>query len=373
MIRYLIKNNFKIMFRSATNIMILILAPLAIMAVLSSAFSALMDKYEDVGSFKAGYRIETNDSFISVDIFTTSAAEEGITFVEYKTGEPKDIIKENKLGGFVIFGKDSEGKDYYTVYENDDSDGEGQILEYLLHAFYENITTMIIEFNDQIPDAEDETTDPARLFTTETADFIPAVNSTDYYGIIYIIYFSWCTIVCGAGLLASEKKYRIGKKITVSGISELKSYFAKFIPLVLVVILGISLSAVISMFLFGVNWGNVAMSGLLVLVGILATTAMGLMFYAIFDNMVITVIAVFMLVWTAGFIGGSFETYLFSSFSDALKHLSPIYYENRACVEISSMGSSDYFTKSLIFSGTIAVACSCIAVLAGKIRRGRTA
>ena len=373
MIRYLIKNNFKIMFRSATNIMILILAPLAIMAVLSSAFSALMDKYEDVGSFKAGYRIETEtDSkegdnpagLYMIDRLANIAAEQGITFVEYKTGEPRDMIKENKLGGFVIFGKDT-----YTVYENDDSDGEGQILEYLLHAFYENSTVVYIETHDR----NYYPADTSRLFTTENADFIPAVNSTDYYGIIYIIYFSWCTIVCGAGLLASEKKYRIGKKITVSGISEFKSYLAKFIPLVLVVILGISLSSVISMFLFGVNWGNLAMSGLLVLVGILAATAMGLMFYAIFDNMVITVIAVFMLVWTAGFIGGSFETYLFSSFSDAVKQLSPIYYENRACVEISSMGSSDYFTKSLIFSGTIAVACSCIAVLAGKIRRGRTA
>ena len=58
MIRYLIKNNLKIMGRSMTNILLFVIAPLTVIAVLSSAFSALMESYQNVDSFKVGYRLE---------------------------------------------------------------------------------------------------------------------------------------------------------------------------------------------------------------------------------------------------------------------------------------------------------------------------
>ena len=45
MIRYLIKNNLKLMFRSPANLFLYILCPLVILSVLSNAFSALMESY----------------------------------------------------------------------------------------------------------------------------------------------------------------------------------------------------------------------------------------------------------------------------------------------------------------------------------------
>lgn len=73
-----------------------------------------------------------------------------------------------------------------------------------------------------------------------------------------------------------------------------------------------------------------------------------------------------------GFFGGSFETYMFSSISDILKHLSPIYHGNRALVELSCIGESNYVASSVWFLLVITVICSAIAILAGSIRkRGR--
>ena len=98
------------------------------------------------------------------------------------------------------------------------------------------------------------------------------------------------------------------------------------------------------------------------------------MIYAIFDNMVITVILVFMAVWTWGFLGGSFETYLFSETPASVQHLSPIYYLNRSLVELSSMGTSDYVWRSLAISGAMTLVCSALAVFAATIRkRGKRA
>ena len=155
----------------------------------------------------------------------------------------------------------------------------------------------------------------------------------------------------------------------VSGISDLKEYLSKFLPMVLMACEGLAIYGILSIVLLDVHWGNMALSAILVVLGIMAATALGLMVYAICDNMVVTVIIVFMLVWAWGFLGGSFETYIFSGTSEFLKKLSPIYYENRAVVELSCMGESEYVIKSIICSGVMVFVCSAIAVLAGALRR----
>ena len=47
MIRYLVKNNLKLMSRSVTNILLLVIMPLILIALLSSAFNDMMKKYQD--------------------------------------------------------------------------------------------------------------------------------------------------------------------------------------------------------------------------------------------------------------------------------------------------------------------------------------
>lgn len=42
--------------------------------------------------------------------------------------------------------------------------------------------------------------------TIENPGHAPAIDSTDYYGIVFIVYISWCAIVGGAGLFTNEKK-----------------------------------------------------------------------------------------------------------------------------------------------------------------------
>ena len=94
--------------------------------------------------------------------------------------------------------------------------------------------------------------------------------------------------------------------------------------------------------------------------------------YSFSDNLVITIIILFTLVWIMGFLGGSFETYMFSSTPETLKHLSPLYHGNRALVELSCMGESDYVGSSLLYSLAVTVFCSAIAILTGYTRkRGR--
>ena len=343
------------MTRSMTNTLLLVVTPLILVALLSSAFNDMMSKYEDGSEIVAGYRIEGGQISTNnlADAFKDAAAQNGYVLREYPTGDPGDIIREEKIGGFVTFGDGT-----YTVYQNNDYIEEAKVLEYFVNAFYENAAAAAMGMD----------TDSAVL-KIEHPEYMKEIGSTDYYGIIEIIYFGWCAIVCGAGIFMNEKKYKITKKLHVSALSESKLYLAKFVPIVSVVLLGNVISILLSIVLFGVHWGNPLLSAVIVFFSASAATALGLMAYYIFDNIVVTIIAVFTVVWVAGFFGGSFETYMFSVHSLAVKRLSPIYHINRALVELSCMGHSDYVVSAILYCVAVFVGCSLVAVAAGNLRK----
>ena len=94
MIRYLIKNNFKLMFRSTWSIVVMVLGPILVIAVLSSAFSALMKSYEGVDEFSVGYRVQNVEEAM-IEATKLAGEEAGILFYEYTEGEIEDIMANN--------------------------------------------------------------------------------------------------------------------------------------------------------------------------------------------------------------------------------------------------------------------------------------
>ncbi len=361
MIRYLIKNNFKLMYRNTWSLVLMVVGPILVIAVLSSAFSELMKSYEDVGAFEVGYRVEKDSPFSDyISIMKEVGKENKITFHEYPEGEPKDMIENNNLAGFVAFEEDE-----YVLYKSADYEVEGITLEYFLSRIMsENISASMQMINGTY---ESDVELPVKEL-----EFMPSIDSKDYYGIIYIVYFCWCGIICATGVLSNEKKYGIERKFQVSNLSEVQMYMGKWIPITLTVTAGMGTAIILTIILFNIHWGNPPLSALLVFMMILAGSAFGMMLYNISNNLVITIIVQFTTVWVLGFLGGSFETYMFSSIPDILKQVSPIYHGNRALVELSCMGQSDYVSSAVIYSLVITLACSAIAILVSGIRkRGR--
>lgn len=360
MIRYLIKNNFKLMFRNTWSVAVMLLGPVLIIAVLSSAFSELMKSYEGVDEFAVGYRMqEEPEDTVLFETVQKAGEENGILFYEYPEGKIKDIMEKNELAGFVEFTEDN-----YVVYKSADYEVEGIALEYFINKVMNEGVNASLQMQKQDTDTI--------VLPVDELEFMPAVNARDYYGIIYIAYFCWCGMICATGVLSNEKKYGIVRRFQVSNLSEMQNYLGKFIPINLTVSVGMAIATGITVLLYDIHWGNPILSALIVFMMIVAGNAMGMMFYYISDNLVITIIMLFTIVWFLGFFGGSFETYMFSSTPDWIKHLSPIYHGNRALVELSCMGKSDYVIGALWYSFSITVICSGIAVLAGSIRkRGR--
>ena len=353
MIRYLIKNNFKLMFRNTWSVAVMLLGPILVIAVLSSAFSELMKSYEGVDEFTVGYRIQEADNSI-IEATKIAGEEAGILFFEYPEGEIKDVMEKNELSGFVEFAEDK-----YTVYTSADYEVEGITLEYFMNKVTNEGLNASLQIKEQAK----------IVLPVEQLKYMPAIDSVDYYGIIYIVYFCWCGMICATGVLSNEKKYGIIRRFQVSNILESQNFFGKFIPIVLTVTGGMAIATIITVLLYDIHWGNPFLSTVIVFLMIVAGTALGMMLYNISDSLVITIILQFTIVWFMGFFGGSFETYMFSSTSDLLKQLSPIYHGNRALVELSCMGESSYVASTVIYSLAITVICSIIAIFAGYVRK----
>lgn len=353
MIRYLIKNNFKLMFRNTWSVVVMLLGPILVIAVLSSAFSELMQSYEGVDTFSVGYRAQQADNTM-IEATKIAGEEAGILFYEYPEGEIKNVMEKNELAGFVEFSEDK-----YTVYTSADYEVEGITLEYFMNKVMNEGVNASLQLQEQSEIA----------LPIEQLEYMPAIDSVDYYGIVYIVYFCWCGIICATGVLSNEKKYRITRRFQVSNISEIKNFLGKFIPIILTITGGMGIATIITVLLYDINWGNPLVSAFIVFLMIVAGVALGMMLYNITDNLAITIILQFTIVWFLGFFGGSFETYMFSSTPDLLKQLSPIYHGNRALVELSCMGESSYVVSAIIYSLAITVVFSIIAIFAGYVRK----
>ena len=347
--------------RSATNILLYIVTPVILVALLSSAFNDLLQKYETNGSIKAGYIINTDDTDVKTKLLTeqvkTAANENDIILIEYPECDVEKKIMEEDLAGFVVFEKDGK----YIVYQNGERKYEAKALDYLIDSVDKRIAQFMLDaYRSDVP--------PEVNIGVEHPQYMKPIEASDYYGIVEVVYFGWCAVVCGAGIFTAEKKYHIGKKLKVSGLSELQLFLGKFIPMLLVVSISSLLTAGITLLLFGVHWGSPLISALIVVMSAAAATAFGLMFYNITENVVVTIIAVFAVVWVAGFTGGSFETYMLSTQPQVLKEISPIYHINRALTELSCMGHSDYTLSAFTYCITIMLVSASVAVAAGYIR-----
>ena len=334
----------------------MLLGPVLVIAVLSSAFSELMKSYEGVEEFAAGCRQQGQQmSDGQTEQLKRAGKETGILFYEYPEGDIQEIVEKNGLAGFVELTGDE-----YVVYTSADYETEGIVLRYFMNKLMRAAGSAMLQTQERITLPEEE------------LSYMPAIDARDYYGIIYIVYFCWCGIICATGVLSDEKKYGIGRRLAVSGMSEWKAYLGRYIPVILTTAAGMAAATGITILLYDIHWGRPLLSAFIVFVTILAGTALGMMLYNISDSLVITIIVQFTLVWIMGFLGGSFETYMFSSLPETLKNLSPIYHINRALVELSCMGESSYIAGAIWYSLAITVICSAVALLAGHIRkRGR--
>lgn len=364
----LMKNNIKLMLRSKAIMLIIIICPVLVIAVLSSVFEEMMKSFDMEDGFTVGYRVSEESIFFEHKEAIQAGAEEAdMSFIEYPTGDVMDICAKNNCGIFVEFEKDS-----YRIYCTKEYETEGTMVEYFLNRMMNGLMSGMQGTVLQGTELQGTKSGDGKVqIPIESLEAMPNVDSKNYYGIIYIVYFVGCCFITLASVFSSERKHKIGARYGVSPVSNLGFYLAKVLPCILVTVIGIGISTLLSTFSFGIKWGNYPMTILIMTLFIIASSAFGLLLCLLFRNLAISISLLFASTWVAGFVGGSFETYMFSKVDESIKLLSPIYHVNRTLVEYSAMGYSDYAKGCIVYLLLMTVGCAILGVLVSNLNRGK--
>ncbi len=348
----LIKNNLKLMLRSKWILFLMIILPVVTIALLSNAFQEMMKSAYRFSEFKVGYRME--EESIYKDIFPMlekECAKRDMILVDYPRGDIRELIQNNTVAVFIEIKDDNT----YALYRSNSNKTEAAIAESIFSVFFyefnEGLTLQTYGLEQGL--LEMPTVEGVDI-KHDSLNIDPVPSSTDYYGIIYIVYFTWCGMVSLVAVVSSERKSAIPKRIRVSHISKIGYYLGKFIPCTLAIFIEVCAAWGLSVFLMDIQWGKIGLSAFILFLLSMAASAFGLLLFQLFNNVAISIVAGFVIIWIEGFLGGSFQTYMYSGLPDKLVYLSPLYWINRTLVEFSTKGQSDYTV-------------GCIVIIAGMI------
>jgi ABC-2 type transport system permease protein len=325
MLWIMIKNNFKLMLRSKWFLGMMILGPVIVIAALSSAFHNIMKNNEELGHFNVGYQIAKTSIYAPYLEGLEKKEVDGITFVRYNKADPEQEIKNGTVKVFVAIEQDN-----YKIYSQKESEAQASMTQYFFYQIFHGAEPSV-----EIPVAEKE--------------FVKIPSSINYYGKIEIVYFLWCSMILLSAVITSERKNRIQPRYKLSPATNLILYLAKVIPCFLAISIVMAGSTILSTIIFDIKWGCIVPSILMLLLGAVAVSTSAVILFGCISNVAVAVVIEFVLVWIFGFLGGSFESYLYSSMAEWLKKLSPVYYLNRVLVEYETNGSSAYTKEAVIF------------------------
>jgi ABC-2 type transport system permease protein len=360
----LIKNNLKLMLRSKWILVLMIILPLITISLLANAFREMMDTDYSIEEFQVGYRLEDNSIYKDmIPGLQTLCKDNDVILQEYPNGDIKKLLQDETVEVFVEIKDDT-----YVLYQSNKYKAEAAVTESIFSGFFYKVNeAMTAQSYTAGQGVQQETVNAANQeghkMIKEVLDTDPVPSSTDYYGIIYIVYFAWCGMISLVAVISSERKNAIPRRMRVSHLPKWNYYVGKLIPCTLAIFFEVCTAWILSVLLFDIHWGNITIALFIIFLISVAASVFGIVLFQLFKNVAISIVTGFIIIWIAGFFGGSFQTYIYAALPQKLVNMSPIYYVNRTLVEFSTKGGSDYTGKCIGFLLGIIFVCGILGIL----------
>lgn len=356
----LIKNNLKIMFRDKILIVILVILPVIVIAVLSSVFSDVLKKNYSMEAFKVGYYVQPDSKVEAImPKVIQGFKDNNIKLEEMKVQEGVRKVKSKAIEAFVEINDNK-----YTIYKRNEESSGSEILE-------NSVGSVMYVYDGSKMLMGHLLEDSNNLLSVQKIKADPMPSSTVYYGIVEVVYLICFGMIGVTALINSERKYGVINRIKLTNASPVVLFLGKLIPSVIAMSVEVSIAVLASTVLMGVDWGNSLLTSAgIIFLEIMSVSAFGILISTIIKNQALINVIIFLLSFSLGFLGGSFQTYMYNIISYDLVKLSPIYYINRSLVELSTKGSSAYIGSCIEILAAIFIVSSTLEILFIS-RRGR--
>jgi len=357
----LIKNNIKLMLRNKIILVVMAVLPVIIIALLSNVFGDLLSGDYSANDFTCGYQIEEGSDYNDFKEQLEDVLDEnGITLksYDYDYCDYEDGFNNGEFDVIVKIGKES-----YTIYRDENKLTEAAIAEYIFSNYFEQHNNQVNIMTQMFEQGLAELKDNNSTVKSEKIDADKVPDAINYYGIVYVIFFSWCTPIVTAVVISSERVNRITKRFNISPMSRRSFYLGKLIPSVCAGIVLTAISMLVSTLVFDIQWGNYLQTIAVLVLQIIACNALGIVIFYLFNNNAISIALLWMMYMFFGLVGGTFATYMYSGMSETVLRFSPIYYENRTLIEFATKGMSEYRDTCIFYLVAIFLVCTLIGML----------
>lgn len=338
-----IKNNLKLIIRNKALVIGVMLGMILVIAALSNAFHNLLDSAEANADFSVSYQASAGSEMFE-EAFTQALSGQDIGYVRINGSLSEDRIEKMISSGetdvFVTVAEDG-----FKIYGSTKSEIGVRTVQYIIHMIEANTGLM------KEGKAPRELPEISEIRSPETAD------AAQYYSKVQLVYFITLASIFIAIIIREERRNKIGLRYKLGSLGKAGIYFSKLIPVTVIALLAQVLTAGgIVTLLFDVKWGNLPLTALILVLTTIAFASFGIIFFQLFKNTALSIGLLFMIIWFCGYSGGTFETYMYSSFPDIIKRMSPLYYVNRSLIELSLNGESRFALPCiLILTGIAAV------------------
>ena len=372
MLLILIKNNLKLLLREKITWIFMLILPVLLIMVLSSAFTGMLDETYEMKELKVGYILEENSLIEeSFNEFIEGFTENKINLNQMNK---EDAIKELKSEEIVAFLEINDDK--YTIYKNNSESIEESIFESVFSSVMYSYDSRkaLMELLYKTASAVDVVAGEGDtgLVNVEVLDTEPMPSAIVYYGIVELVYVIWMSMTISATMVNYERRASVSERIWISNVKSSTIYFGKLISTILCVVIQIGISAAVATITMDINWGDnpILIVGV-ILLEILAASSIGIMLATFIKSEAVVNVLCVLSAFVFGFIGGSFQTYMYNFVSDKIANLSPLFHINRTLVQIAVKGYSEYTFMTVILLALLFVVSGFMSMIG--IIRGRRA
>ncbi|MCR4567041.1 MAG: ABC transporter permease [Pseudobutyrivibrio sp.] len=352
------KKEMKLLFRNKVSVIMMFIAPIALILLMSYAFSEYMGgKQELFDGGKLYYYMDdttTDNSKIFSEVKKDISEEFNITFEEI-TDYDKAVASVKKQEAYGILTVKADGFDYYRSEFNETS--EGQLIRQALIAKLDDVSN----FDARESDVEIFILNGSRM------------GAKEYFSIVELTLVMMYISFIIANSLYTEYEDKTLNRVMVSKAKLSGLLGGKLLAGLTIGIIQITEVYLFTTYIFGLNWGDKTLYMFLEY-GMVAlfSTLVGICAGYLIRNKDLLDMIVLMSAILVAFLGGTF-TPLSSlqsfSFMRTIIRISPLYWTNNSLIELYAGSVSNSFYYSVLILGLLSLILGGICILASTKKR----
>jgi len=355
---YIIIKEVKHSFRDKKSMAMMILFPIALIVVISSAFKTSFTSSIDIGTPKVLYSIEGKG--VTSDNFKTSFIERGKDFkIEFTKMDNMDSAKQKLISkeydAIIQMKADNKIEFYKSGLESIKAGVVESILSTYVQEF--NVIMDISSVNPRIINSLLKDNN-ANYSTITSLNKAVQPSSLDYYTIAEIALIIMYSGMTGLFGIASEKNSKTRDRILISPVKKYEFLIGKTLGGVIGICIQIAIVVLFSKYVLGANWGTDIFTVLLIFISeIVMAISIGVGLGFIFKNENVANGFLNFLIPVIVFLGGSYMSVdgFGSKTFQAITYLSPVRWVNRSIFDVIYNNSYSKVPLAILFNLGIAV------------------